>query len=374
MKIVFNNPFFFDDSIKFFKKLISSKNRNTAGGHFFFKKCNDFLEKKLNSKKVIVTNSCTSSLEISAMLLDLKKNDEVIMPSYTFVSTANAFVLRGAKPVFVDIKKETLNINEDLIEKAITNKTKAIVVVHYAGQSANMHKIVTIAKKYNLYVVEDAAQALFSKYEKNFCGTIGDLGCFSFHETKNLTSGEGGALSINNKKLIKKLGVIINKGTDRETFNKNLKKFYSWKGIGSSMIPSEFTCALIYSQIKNYNFIFKNRRKIWLNYKNNLKKLNQNIVINQINVEKIKNFNFHMYYLIIKNKNIRDKLIKKFAKFGIMLPFHYIPLHISAMGKKYKSSGELKNTNFYSKRIIRLPIWIGVNQKKIIKLLLKIIN
>ena len=196
MKIVFNNPFFFNDSIKFIKKLISSKNKNTAGGHFFYKRCNNFLEKKLKSKKVVVTNSCTSSLEISAMLLDLKKNDEVIMPSYTFVSTANAFVLRGAKPVFVDVKKETLNIDEDLIEKAITNKTKAIVVVHYAGQSASMYKIIKIAKKHNLYVIEDAAQALFSKYQNQFCGTIGDLGCFSFHETKNLTSGEGGALSV----------------------------------------------------------------------------------------------------------------------------------------------------------------------------------
>ena len=189
------------------------------------------------------------------------------MPSYTFVSTANAFVLRGAKPVFVDIKSETLNINEELIEQSITKKTKAIVVVHYAGISCEMDKISKIAKKHNLFLIEDAAQALFSKYKTKYCGTIGDIGCISFHETKSLTSCEGGALLINNKKLIRKASIISNKGTNREYFNNNLIKYYSWQDIGSSFIPSEVTCAILYSQLKNYKKIIRKRKIIWLNYK-----------------------------------------------------------------------------------------------------------
>lgn len=372
MKIVFNNPFFFKDSLKYIRQIINKKYRNTTSD-FFYEKTSKFLEKKLKVNKIFITNSATSSLEIAAILIGVKKNDEIIMPSYTFVSTANAFVLRGAKPVFVDIKKNTLNINEDLIEKSITKNTKAIVVVHYAGISCEMNKIVKIARKYNLYVIEDAAQALFSKYKKKYCGTIGDIGCFSFHETKNFTSGEGGALAINNKKFIKKASVIVNKGTDREFFYKNLKKFYSWKGVGSSYKPSEFTCAILFSQIKKFKYILNKRKQIWLSYKNNLKNLNSNIIIDQIKEQKKTTQNYHMYYLIAKNNKIRNKIIEEMKKFKIHLSFHYIPLHESTMGKKYKKSS-LKETEKISKTIIRLPVWIGVKQTKVINKLKKVIN
>ena len=251
-KVVFNNPFFFNNTKKNINKVLSQKIKETTGGKTFFKKSCNFLEKKLKARKVIITNSCTASLEIAALLIDVKPGDEIIMPSYTFVSTANAFVLRGGKPVFVDIRKDNLNIDEKLIEKSITKKTKAIVVVHYAGVPCNMDKIVKIGKKYNLFIIEDAAQAIFSKYKNKYCGTIGDIGCFSFHETKNITSCEGGAIILNKKKFDRKASIICNKGTDREYFNKSLKKYYSWKGLGSSYIPSEITCSILYSQLINY--------------------------------------------------------------------------------------------------------------------------
>ncbi len=373
-KIVFNNPFFFNNFKKNLNSILSSNTRETSGGKKYYRKCSIFLEKKLRAKKAIITNSCTSALEISALLIDIKPGDEIIIPSYTFVSTANAFVLRGAKPVFVDIKKDTLNINEKLIEKSITKKTKAIVVVHYAGEPCDMDSIKKIAKKHKLYLIEDAAQAIFSKYKKKFCGTIGDIGCISFHETKNITSCEGGAILINNKRFLKKASIIINKGTDREYFNKNLKKYYSWVGLGSSYIASEITCALLFSQLQNYKKIQSIRKKIWLNYKNNLNDLRSDIVLNQIGKINSKNHNYHIYYLILKNKKLRDYVIKKLKKVGISAPFHYIPLHSTTMGKKFKNKNKLNISEEISDRILRLPIWIGVNQFYIIKQLKNIIN
>ncbi len=373
-KIVFNNPFFFNDFKKNLTSIFKSKIKETSGGKQYFKKCSYFLEKNLKAKKAVITNSCTSALEISAQLIDVKNGDEIIMPSYTFVSTANAFVLRGGVPVYVDIKRENLNIDEKLIEKAITKKTKAIVVVHYAGVPCEMDTIKKIAKKYNLYLIEDAAQAIFSKYKNQYCGTIGDIGCLSFHETKNFTSCEGGAILINNKKFEKKLSIITHKGTDREYFNKNLRKYYSWVGLGSSHIPSEITCAVLYSQFQNYKKIINSRKVIWLDYQKHLKNLRKDIVLDQIGKIDHKDQNYHIYYLILKNKKIRDTIIEKLGKIGILAPFHYIPLHTTTMGKKFRRKNKLNVSEEISERIIRLPIWIGVNQSYIIKSLKKIIN
>lgn len=375
MKINFNNPFFFKDTKKNINQVFDKKPRETTGGKFFFKKCNNFLEKKLKTKKSIITNSCTSALEISALLLDIKKDDEIIMPSYTFVSTANAFVLRGAKPVFAEIKAEDLNIDETKIEKLITKKTKAIVAVHYAGVPCEMDILKKIAVKNNLYLIEDAAQAIFSKYKKKYCGTIGDIGCLSFHETKNITSCEGGALLINNRKFLKKASIICNKGTDREFFNKNLKKYYSWKDIGSSFIPSEITCSILYSQFKNYQFILNRRKKIWKEYKKEFASLNSELITGQINPKNKIIHNYHMYYMIAKSKKVRDRILKLLAKKNIISTFHYIPLHLSFAGKKFGIKRvNLSLTEELSNKIFRLPLWIGINHKYVILKLKEIIK
>ena len=372
-KVVFNNPFFFNNTKKNINKVFSKKIRETTGGKTFFKKSCDFLEKKLKARKVIITNSCTASLEIAALLIDVKPGDQIIMPSYTFVSTANAFVLRGGRPVFIDIRKDNLNIDEKLIEKSITKKTKAIVVVHYAGVPCNMDKILRIGKKYNLFIIEDAAQAIFSKYKNKYCGTLGDIGCLSFHETKNITSCEGGAIILNKKSFDRKASIICNKGTDREYFNKSLKKYYSWFGLGSSYIPSEITCSILYSQLLNYKKIMKEREKIWKNYSLFFKRIKTHLVETRETFSNKIKINHHMFYIICKNYNVREKILSKLRKENIFSTFHYIPLHKSIMGSKYYR-GKLSVTESLSKKIIRLPFWIGMDQKIAFKKLKKILN
>jgi len=372
-KIVFNNPFFFNNTKKNINKVLSQKIKETTGGKTFFKKSCIFLEKKLKARKVIITNSCTASLEIAALLIDIKPGDEIIMPSYTFVSTANAFVLRGGKPVFVDIRKDNLNIDETLIEKSITRKTKAIVVVHYAGVPCDMDTIVKIGKKNNLFVIEDAAQAIFSKYKNKYCGTIGDIGCFSFHETKNITSCEGGAIILNKKKFDRKASIICNKGTDREYFNKNLKKYYSWKSLGSSYIASEITCSILYSQLINYKKIIKERKKIWIKYYSAFKNFKSERLENTTFFPKNTDINYHMFFLICKNLYTRTKILNELKKIGIFSTFHYIPLHKSEFGSKYFKK-KLTVTEELSKKIIRLPLWMGVNQNFILKKIKVILN
>ncbi len=372
-KVVFNNPFFFKNTKKNIHKVFSRKVKETSGGKIFFNKCCNLLKNKLNAKKIIITNSCTSALEIAALLIDTRPGDEIIMPSYTFVSTANAFVLRGGKPVYVDIRNDNLNINESLIEKSITKKTKAIVVVHYAGVPCEMDKIIKIAKKYKLIVIEDSAQAIFSRYKNKYCGTLGDIGCLSFHETKNITSCEGGAIILNKNKYFKKASIICNKGTDREYFNKSLKKYYSWSGLGSSYIPSEITCSILYSQLLNYKKIMKEREKIWKNYSLFFKRIKTQLVETRETFSKKIKINHHMFFLICKNFNVREKILSKLRKENILSTFHYIPLHKSIMGSKYYR-GKLSVTESLSKKIIRLPFWIGMDQKIVFKKLKKILN
>ena len=372
-KVVFNNPFFFNNTKKNINKVLSQKIKETTGGKTFYKKSCNFLESKLKARNVIITNSCTASLEIAALLIDVKPGDEIIMPSYTFVSTANAFVLRGGKPVFVDIRKDNLNIDEKLIEKSITKKTKAIVVVHYAGVPCNMDKIVKIGKKYNLFIIEDAAQAIFSKYKNKYCGTLGDIGCLSFHETKNITSCEGGAIILNKKNFDRKASIICNKGTDREYFNKSLKKYYSWRGLGSSYIPSEVTCSILYSQLINYKKIIKERKKIWMRYYSTFKNLKSKLIENKKLSSKKIVINYHMFFLICKNLYIRTKLLTELKKNKVFSTFHYIPLHKSEFGSKYFKK-KLLVTEELSKKIIRLPLWIGMNQNFILNKIKRILN
>ena len=372
MKQYFNNISVSDLSKKLMAKVLSKNIKSISAGNYYYKKCNKFLEDKLKAKKCIITNSCTTALEICANLIDIKDGDEIIMPSYTFTSSANAFVNRGAKPVFIDIKLETLNIDENLIEQAITKSTKAILVVHYAGVPCEMDKIMKIAKKYKLIVIEDAAQAIFSKYKKKYCGTIGDLGCFSFHETKNISCGEGGALIINKNKYLKKASIYTNKGTNRENYKQDKKKFYSWIGPGSSSMPGDLTCAFLYGQLINYKHFNRKRKQLWDNYQKNNLSLNLSDIRLPVVKESIKH-NHHIYYLIVKTKKIRDALIKKLNKVGVMSVFHYIPLHTSSFGKKFNKK-KLPITDYVSSGIIRLPLWIGMDQKFIINKLKKILN
>ena len=350
--ITFNNP-------KLIGKIpdIGTLNHYSSNGPYT-KKCQDWLKKEIKCKDAILTHSCTAALEMCALLLDIKKNDEIIMPSYTFVSTANAFVLRGGKPVFVDIDANTCNIDPSKIEQAISKKTKAIVVVHYVGVSCDMNPILKIAKQYKLHVIEDAAQAILSTYKGKPLGSIGDLATLSFHETKNIHCGEGGALLINNPKFIKRAKIIRDKGTNRDLFNQNMVEKYTWVDYGSSYGLSEINAALLYSQLKQAKKITKKRINIFNNYHQQLKNLEIKNIIKRPTIPEYAKANGHMYYILVKN-NKRDKLIKYLQQNKICTVFHYIPLHSSSFGKlKTKTSSKMKITNFISKNLLRLPMSI----------------
>jgi dTDP-4-amino-4,6-dideoxygalactose transaminase len=312
-----------------------------------------------------------------ALLLNIKKNDEIIMPSYTFVSTANAFVLRGGVPVFVDIDPKTLNIDPKKIEKAITKKTKAIVAVHYAGVSCDMDPILKIAKKYKLYVIEDAAQAILSSYKGRPLGSIGDLATLSFHDSKNIHCGEGGALLINNKKFIKRAKILRDKGTNRDDFNNNVIKKYTWVDIGSSYGLSEINASFLYAQLSKSKSIIKDRIKSWNIYHNLFYRLEKEKKITRPITQSYTKSNAHIYYIIVKKK-IRDQLIKYLKSQKIFAIFHYVPLHSSNFFMKYnKNKFNLPNTDLLSSSLIRLPLNLKINlkeQKKIIEKITSYLN
>ena len=304
------------------------------------------------------------------MLLDLEAGDEVIMPSYTFVSTANAFVLRGAIPVFVDIRPDNLNINEELIEAAITSKTRAIVLVHYAGVSCDMDKIMAIANRYNLVVIEDAAQAILSKYKDRALGSIGHMGCLSFHETKNIISGEGGALLVNDEKYVQRAEIIREKGTNRSQFFRGQVDKYTWCDIGSSYLPGEIIAAFLYAQTQSAQEITNQRLAIWNTYHTGFEKIERSRLIRRPKISLDCEQNGHMYYLIMRNLSERTDYIEHMKKNGISTVFHYVPLHSSKAGIQYgRVSGDMSVTNDLSERLVRLPLWIGVeeHQSKIIE-------
>lgn len=360
--IGFNVPICIDESVDCIKEAIN--NRKICGDGEFTKKCSNWMEKNFNSNKILLTTSGTSALEMAAILLDIKDGDEVIMPSYTFVSTANAFVMVGAKVVFVDINPKTMNIDENEIEKAITPKTKAIVVVHYAGISPDMDEIMKIAKEHNLKVVEDAAQGFMAKYKEKYLGTIGDLGCYSFHETKNYSMGEGGAISINDPKLIERAEIIREKGTNRNKFFRGEIDKYTWVDYGSSYLPSELNCAYLYPQLKKADEINDIRLSLWNYYANNLKDLEEKGKIEIQYLPEYSKHNAHMFYIKTKNLEERTKLIKYLKENGIQAVFHYIPLHTSPAGKKFGVfHGEDKYTTIESEKLVRLPMYYELTRK-----------
>ena len=369
-KILFNSP-----SILGFKNISALKKYNHFSSNgIFTKQCEQWLRDNVKCKEALLVHSCTAALEMCAILLNIKKEDEVIMPSYTFVSTANAFVMRGARLVFVDIDPRTCNVDPSKIEQAITKKTKAIVVVHYAGVSCDMDPIVAIAKKYKLYIVEDAAQAILSLYKGRPLGSIGDLATISFHETKNVHCGEGGALIINNPKFTKRAKIIRDKGTNRDLFNQNMVKKYTWVDYGSSYGLSEINAAFLYGQLKKAKKITKKRLAIFKLYHKLLDKLEIKKLITRPTIPSYAKANGHMYYILVK-KNKRDNLIKYLKQNKISTVFHYIPLHSSPFGKlKATTKSGMHNTNRISNTLLRLPMHLRLNKKSIIRCANELLN
>ena len=371
-KILFNVPSLTRNEINNILKPNKSKHYSSNG--FFTEKCKQWLKRNIKCKEALLVHSCTAALEMCALLLNIKKGDEIIMPSYTFVSTANAFVLRGGTPVFVDIDSENLNIDPNKIEKVITKKTKAIVAVHYAGNSCDMDLILNIAKKYKLYVIEDAAQAILSSYKGRPLGSIGDLATLSFHDSKNIHCGEGGALLINNKKFIKRAKIIRDKGTNRDDFNNNIVKKYTWIDLGSSYGLSEINAAFLYSQLKQAQKITTKRLAIFKLYNKLLENLEIKKIIKRPKIPTYAKSNGHMYYILVKN-NKRDKLIKYLKQKKINTVFHYVPLHSSPFGKiKSKTKSNMINTNFIYKNLLRLPMHGKLIKKDNVRIAKEIFN
>lgn len=341
-------------------------NHKICGDGEFTAKCNQWFEKKTKTSKCLLTTSCTHALEMAALLCDIKPGDEVIMPSFTFVSTANAFVLRGAKIVFVDIRPDTMNIDENLIEAAITKKTKVIAPVHYAGVACEMDKINQIAQKHHLLVVEDAAQGVMSTYKDKYLGTLGDFGCYSFHETKNYSCGEGGALLIKNIDNIEKAEIIREKGTNRSRFYRGQIDKYTWVNVGSSYLPSELNAAYLYAQLEEAEKINQDRLSSWNFYFQELQSLSESGKISLPFIPKECHHNAHMFYIKCKDLAERTSLIEFLKKQDIMSVFHYVPLHSSPAGKKMgRFYGQDRFTTKESERLLRLPMYYGLEKEQI---------
>ncbi len=348
--------------IQFLKKTLTQS--SLVGDGEFGKKCESWLNQHLDCHHSLLSPSGTAALEMSALLLDIKPGDEIIMPSYTFVSTANAFVLRGGVPVFVDIRPDTLNLDETKIEEVITPRTRAIVAVHYAGVACEMDEIKKITKKNNLYLIEDAAQAFLSRYKGKWLGSLGDLSACSFHGTKNISCGEGGALLINQKKFIRRAEIIREKGTNRSQFVRGEIDKYSWVEVGSSYLPSELQSAFLYAQLKQSHKITNQRLKLWNLYHEGLKQAEKEEKLTRPVVPSTCQHNGHMYYIILPSPKKRDQLIKALNKKGIQAVTHYVPLHSSPAGKKQgRTAGDLKVTARVSRCLVRLPLWIGIEKQ-----------
>ncbi|MGN6711804.1 dTDP-4-amino-4,6-dideoxygalactose transaminase [Anaerocolumna jejuensis] len=360
--IPFNVPPFTGKEIEYVTQAINS--HKICGDGEFTKKCAFWLEERTGSSRVLMTTSCTHATEMAALLCDIKPGDEVIMPSYTFVSTANAFVLRGAKAVFVDIRPDTMNIDEKLIENAITKKTKAIVPMHYAGISCEMDTIMDIANRHSLLVIEDAAQGVMSSYKGKALGTIGDYGCYSFHETKNYSMGEGGALLIKNADMIEEAEVIREKGTNRSKFFRGQIDKYTWVNYGSSYLPSELNAAYLYAELEKADEINENRLDAWNRYYNGLSILEDRGYIELPTVPEVCVHNAHMFYIKTKDLEERTSLITYLKENGVNAVFHYIPLHSSPAGHRLgRFVGEDKFTTKESERLLRLPLYYGLKKE-----------
>lgn len=368
--ISFNVPPCVGTEEKYIKDAIAKG--KICGDGEYTKKCNAWFEEKTGSPKVLLTTSCTHATEMAALLADIQPGDEVIMPSFTFVSTADAFVLRGAKVVFVDIRPDTMNIDETKIEAAITKKTKAIVPVHYAGVACEMDTIMDIARRHNLLVIEDAAQGVMSKYKGKALGTIGDFGCFSFHETKNYSMGEGGAILIKNEDMIEPAEIIREKGTNRAKFFRGQIDKYTWVNAGSSYLPSELNAAYLYGQLEQADKIFDDRMNSWNEYYKAFKDIADAGKIELPTIPEGCEHNAHMFYLKCKDLEERTDLIKFAKENDVMMVFHYIPLHSAPAGKKFgRFNGEDIYTTKESERLVRLPLYYNLTKEdrdKVIKI------
>ncbi len=354
--IPFNRPYMTGKELDYIAE--AHLNGILAGDGPFTKNCHRWLEAKTGSKKALLTHSCTAALEMAAILANSRHGDEVIMPSFTFVSTANAFVLRGAIPVFVDIRKDTLNIDETKIEAAITEKTRAIIVVHYAGIGCEMNSIMETARKYNLLVIEDAAQGIMASYQGQALGSIGNFGTLSFHETKNIICGEGGALLVNDASYIDRAEIIREKGTNRSQFHRGQVDKYRWCDIGSSFLPGELVSAFLWAQMEEAESITQRRIKIWNIYHQKLAILEESGFITRPTVPNGIQHNAHMYYILVPSIEIRTYLIQWLAQNNINAVFHYVPLHNSPGGLRYgKAFDKLPITEDVSNRLLRLPLW-----------------
>ena len=361
MKISFNRPPFVGKETEYIREAVE-KNGMICGDGPFTKKCSAWMREHFQTKQVLLTTSCTHALEMAAYLADIQPGDEVIMPSYTFVSTADAFVLRGATCVFVDIRPDTMNIDETKIEAAITEKTKAIVPVHYAGVACAMDEIMAIARKYNLKVIEDAAQGVNAYYKGKALGTIGDFGCYSFHETKNYSMGEGGAILFQDEKYLEPAEILREKGTNRSKFFRGQVDKYTWVGYGSSYLPSDMNAAYLWAQLEEAEKINDKRLAIWNYYNENLASLAREGLIEQPYVPEYATHNAHMYYIKVKDLETRTRLLEYLKEKGILSVFHYVPLHSSKAGREFgRFHGEDVYTTKESERILRLPMYYSLS-------------
>ncbi len=362
--IPFNKPYSPGSEFRYMEIAISRK--HLSGDGIYTKTCHAWLENQLYCRKALLTHSCTGALEMAALLLDIKPGDEIIMPSYSFVTTANAFVLRGGVPVFVDIRSDTMNLDETKITEAITSRTRAIVLIHYAGIACEMDKIMEIAYQQNIYVIEDAAQGIVASYNDRPLGSIGHLGTLSFHETKNISCGEGGALMINEPKWIERAEVIREKGTNRSAFFRGEVDKYSWVDVGSSYLPSEVSAAFLWAQLEDAENITEKRMQIWEQYHRGFLELEVKGIVFRPVVPDACLHNGHMYFLVLNDARTRSRLINDLKETGIQTAFHYVPLHNSVAGKKYgRTAGELPNTIRTSERLIRLPLWVEMTQDQV---------
>jgi len=359
--IPFNRPYATGNELVYAAE--AQRNYHLSGDGPFTKRCHQWIEQQTGCARALLTHSCTSALDLAALLLDLKAGDEVILPSYTFVSTANAFVLRGAVPVFVDIREDTLNLDERLIEAAITPRTRVIAPVHYAGVSCEMDSIVAIARRYNLRIVEDAAQAIMAGYKGRAPGALGDLGSLSFHETKNVMSGEGGCLLVNDPELALRAEIIREKGTDRGRFFRGEVDKYTWQDVGSSFLPSDLTAAFLWAQLEQAQRITEERLALWQRYHEMLAALEQQGLLRRPIVPADCRHNGHMYYILLQSETDRRRVLAGLKENGIGAVFHYVPLHSSPAGLRFgRAHGDLSRTTSLSQRLVRLPMWLGLSR------------
>jgi dTDP-4-amino-4,6-dideoxygalactose transaminase len=363
-KIPFNRPHATGDEFGYIQEAID--NLHLSGNGPFTERCSRWLEQQLGTERVLLTFSCSSALEMAMLLADIGPRDEVIVPSYTFPTTAGAVALRGAVPVFVDIHADTLNLDERLLEEAITSRTRAIVPVHYAGVGCDMNAILAIAERHGLTVIEDAAQGISASYHERPLGAIGDLGCLSFHETKNLTSGEGGALLVNRPDWIERAEILQEKGTNRSQFLQGRVDKYTWVDLGSSFLTSEINAAFLWAQIQHAAEILQRRMAIWSAYHERFAPLEQAGLLRRPTVPADRRHNAHMYYLLLPTRAERDRFIERLAASRIDALFHYIPLHSSPAGRRYgRSPGELAVTDHISDTLVRLPLFLGMGEDEV---------